>query len=129
MMRCNVGESGVRTYRDLEVWQRGMELVEAVYDLARKFPDEERYGLTSQMRRSAVSIPANVAEGHGRSHKKEYVHHVSFARGSLCELETLLILAVRLGYAEEERSRDAWRLCQDVGMMLNRLLAALKHEK
>lgn len=124
-----MASASVKTYRDLEVWQRAMSLVEMVYSLTETFPDSERFGLTSQMRRSAVSIPANLAEGHGRSHRREYLHHVSFARGSLCELETLLILSARLGYADDGRSKDVWRLCQETGMMLNRLLSALREAR
>jgi four helix bundle protein len=78
----------VRSYRELAVWLEGMNLVTETYRLSRQFPTDERFGLTSQMRRSAVSIPANIAEGHGRSHRGDFLHHVSFARGSLAELET-----------------------------------------
>ncbi len=77
-----------KTYRDLEVWQQAMELVTAVYQLARAFPPEERYGLTSQMLRAAISVPANIAEGSGRRHKTEFLQHSSIARGSLLEVET-----------------------------------------
>ena len=71
----------IRHYRDLEVWQKAMDLVEQVYRLAKALPPEERYGLTSQIQRAAVSIPANIAEGHGRLHRGDYVHHLSMARG------------------------------------------------
>ncbi|MBM3188245.1 MAG: four helix bundle protein [Chloroflexi bacterium] len=87
---------------------------------------EERWGLTSQMRQAAVSVPANIAEGHGRTHRGDYIHHLSVARGSLAELETHLQLAVRLGYLTEEGIERTWGLAQEVGRLLNGLLRALR---
>ena len=78
----------IKSYRDLRVWQAGMDLVVRVYRLTQGFPTHELYGLTSQMRRAAVSIPSNIAEGHTRESSKEYLHHLSIAQGSLAELET-----------------------------------------
>ncbi|HOW19678.1 MAG TPA: four helix bundle protein, partial [Phycisphaerae bacterium] len=86
----------LQTYRDLEAWQRAIDLVEAVYVLTRGFPNAERFGLTSQTQRASVSIPSNIAEGYGRSHRGDYLHHLSMARGSLMELEIQLTIAVRL---------------------------------
>ncbi|MDD4891723.1 MAG: four helix bundle protein, partial [Phycisphaerae bacterium] len=88
----------IRSYRDLEVWQKGTDLVVEVYRLAKLFPSDEIFGLTSQIRRSSVSVPANTAEGHGRLHRGDYVRHLSIARGSLAETETHLLLALRLEY-------------------------------
>lgn len=88
-------------YKDLIVWQKAMDLVPAVYKLARRLPREETYGLTSQIRRAAVSIPANIAEGQARRHRAEFSQHLGIARGSLAELDTLMILAVKLGYLSE----------------------------
>ena len=79
----------VRDYRELRVWQRSVDLVEAVYLLSRELPADERFGLTSQMRRASVSVATNIAEGNGRTHLREYLHHLSFAHGSIRELETL----------------------------------------
>ena len=115
----------IETYRDLEVWQTGMEMVVTVYRLTGQFPDKERYGLTSQAQRAAVSVPANIAEGYGRGHRPEYVHHLYIARGSLLELETHMELAVRLGYVTRENAESATRLTARVGMMLNKLVKAL----
>ena len=115
----------ITTYRDLDVWQRSMELVEAVYTLARILPDEERFGLCQQIRRSVVSVPSNIAEGYGRKHRGDYVRHLSIANGSLKELETQLIIAVRLGYVDREMTRPGWELAQEVGRMLNRLIPSL----
>jgi four helix bundle protein len=88
----------IRSYRDLRVWQRGIELVESIYVITQSFPKQEIYGITSQMRRAAVSIPANIAEGHSREHTKEFRNFLSIAQGSISELETELEIATRLGY-------------------------------
>jgi four helix bundle protein len=83
----------IRSHHDLKVWQLGMDIAEKVYSLTRQFPREELYGLTSQLRRAASSIPANIAEGNGRSSTKDYLRFLSIAVGSLCEVETFLLLA------------------------------------
>ncbi len=88
----------IENYRDLLVWQKGMNIVESVYRLTHKLPTDERWGLNSQMRRAAVSVPANIAEGYGRQATGEYRHHLSIARGSLLELETHLLVCRRLGF-------------------------------
>ena len=93
---------GLKTYRELDVWKKAIDLVEAVYVLTATFPASERYGLASQLQRSAVSIAANIAEGYGRSHRGDYLHHLSISRGSLMEVETHLTLAVRLKLASRE---------------------------
>jgi four helix bundle protein len=111
----------LQSYRELIVWQKGMDFVTCVYELTAGFPDTEKYGLISQMRRAAVSVPTNVAEGYGRHHRGDYLRFVSIARGSVCELETLLILAGRLGFASREELQSPWRLLQEVGKMLRAL--------
>jgi four helix bundle protein len=93
----------VRSFRDLIVWQRAMELALAVYELTREFPKEEIYGLTSQLRRAAVSIASNIAEGHGRNTAGEFRQFLGVARGSNFEVQTQLVLSRRLKYGEEER--------------------------
>ncbi len=93
----------VQSFRDLRVWQSGMELVVGVYALTRTFPKFEVYGLSSQLQRAAVSVPANIAEGHTRRHLREYLHFLSIARSSLAEVETYLDLGPRLGYASNEQ--------------------------
>ena len=95
----------IRSYRDLRVWQRGMDLVESIYVITQSFPKHEIYGLTSQMRRAAVSIPANIAEGHSREHTKEFRNFLSVAQGSISELETEVEIATRLGYLTAEQFR------------------------
>ncbi len=86
---------GVRNFRDLKVWQRAMELVVRSYKITSTFPPSERYDLVRQIRRSAVSIPSNIAEGHGRTHLGDYLRHLSIANGSLMELETQLLISNR----------------------------------
>jgi len=93
----------IKSYRDLRVWQLGMDLVEQVYCLTRKFPKTEQYGLMSQMQRAAVSIPSNIAEGHTREYTKKYLRHLSFSQSSLAELETQLEIASRLNYLSREQ--------------------------
>lgn len=115
----------LKTYRELEVWQRSMDLAEAVYKATRKWPAVERFGLISQAQRAAGSIPSNIAEGYGRLHRGDYVKHLSYARGSLMELETHLILAVRVEVADPAPLRPVWALSQRVGQMLNRLIDSL----
>ena len=88
----------INSFRDLEVWQRGMDLVEDVYRISAAFPKTETYGLASQSRRAAVSVPSNLAEGHTRKSIKEYLNHLSMAQASLAELGTQLEIAMRLGY-------------------------------
>ncbi|QED37785.1 four helix bundle protein [Antarcticibacterium arcticum] len=88
-------------HKDLDVWKKSMDLVEEIYRVTKEFPDHERYGLTNQIRRSAVSIPSNIAEGSGRKGDKELLQFLSFALGSLAEVETQLIIAVRLVYVNE----------------------------
>jgi four helix bundle protein len=88
----------IHSFRDLEVWRLGMDLVEGVYRVSTGFPKSETYGLTSQLRRAAVSVPSNIAEGHTRASTKEYLNHLSMAQASLAEVATQLEIATRLGY-------------------------------
>ena len=93
----------ISNFRDLRVWQSGMDLVEHVYRLTQDFPPVEIYGLTNQLRRCAVSIPSNIAEGHTRESGKDYLYYLSIAQGSLAELQTQLEIASRLGYLSDEQ--------------------------
>ncbi|MDG6347895.1 four helix bundle protein [Luteimonas sp. 8-5] len=101
-----MGDVGSRPHHQLDVWQDASGLVESIYRHTAGFPAEERYGLTSQLRRAAVSVPSNISEGAARRSRKEYVHHLSIARGSLSELETQLLIASRLGLAETSSELD-----------------------
>ena len=113
------------SYRELRVWQKGLDLVDAFYDVAAVFPDHERYALTSQIRRAVVSVPSNIAEGYGRMNRGDYVHHLRIANGSLKEAETQLIIAGRRGYIDKPMALPAWGLSQDAGKMLLGLIRSL----
>jgi four helix bundle protein len=115
----------VTSYRDLEVWQRAMTLAEACYGLTAELPVEERFTLCVQIRRAAVSIPANLAEGHRRP-TRVYINHVSIALGSHAELETYLELTRRLKFLQEARIADAETLLKSVGQLLHGLSRALE---
>jgi len=116
----------VSSYRDLVVWQKAMTLVSSVYQLTRSFPDFERFGLTSQIQRAAVSIPSNIAEGQGRLATKEFRQFLGIARGSLKELETQLLISIDLAYAEVAEVDACLGLADEVGRMLNALIKALE---
>ena len=116
----------IGSYRDLIVWQRGMQLAEDVYRLTRSYPRDEQFGLTSQTRRAAVSVPANVAEGHGRGTRGSYASFLRVARGSLRELETHLLLARRLGIADAAAVDAALGDADEIGRMLHALIARLR---
>ena len=111
----------IRDYRDLDVWQTARELAVSIYDLTRQLPKEERFGLVSQMRRAAVSIAANIAEGNGRMHRGEYAHFVSIARGSAAELECLLDITRTLGLVSVQDCAAALELIGRVLRMLFKL--------
>ena len=112
-------------YRDLKVWQASMQLAEEVYRLSTKFPKHETYALSSQIQRSAVSLPSNIAEGHGRNSNKEFYHFLGIALGSLAELETQLILAKRLSYLTEEDVSPSLQISDEIGKMLKGLQKSL----
>jgi four helix bundle protein len=111
----------VKSHRDLLIWQKGMDLVADCYRLTAKLPDRERFGLSSQIQRAAVSIPANIAEGFGRQSTGAYLNHLSIASGSLAELETLLRIAVRLGFLIDGDVGEVIRQCDELGRMMTAL--------
>ncbi len=114
-----------QAFRDLMVWQRSMQLTVVVYGLTREFPNDERFGLTSQIRRSAVSVPSNIAEGQGRLNVGEFKQFLGIARGSNYELQTQLELAKALKMGNAELVDDAVNLSHEVGKMLYALLESL----
>ena len=116
----------ILSYKDLIVWQKGMNLAELVYGLTSAFPKAEQYSLTDQMRRAAVSIVSNIAEGKGRESKKEYLHFLAIAQGSLTELETQILLSIRLKYLCESDAEKPLSLCDEIGRMLNKMRTQLK---
>ena len=119
-------EHTVKSYRDLIAWQRARDLVREVYLLTATFPVGERFGLVSQMDRSAVSIPSNIAEGYGRATTQDYLHFLRIARGSAYELETQLVLAEDLGLCGREASSKVAATLQEVIRLLQGLVAALE---
>ena len=116
----------VKNYRDLLVWKQGIELVKLIYQITKNFPKEELYGLTSQIRRSAISIPSNIAEGHARDSLKEYLHFLSIAAGSLAELQTQLVIARELLMVKIEDVSEAELLVDKTLKMVRNLQRALK---
>jgi four helix bundle protein len=111
------------TYRDLHVWQESIELTLNVYRATKNFPAQEMYGLSSQLRRAAVSVASNIAEGKGRSSDKELLQFLSRARGSLYEIETQLEIAGRLGYISRDEQNALCREASDIGKMLNGMMS------
>ncbi len=114
------------SFRDLKTWQRGLDLVDCAYSLTDSFPTGERFGLTSQTQRAAVSVPANIAEGHGRDSTKEYLRFLSIARGSIAELETLVAIAERRKYVPKKSVFETTRLCQEIDRMIHATVRTLR---
>ena len=117
-----MGES----YRDLIAWRKAMHLVREIYDATRLFPRDELYGLTSQLRRAAVSVPSNIAEGQARFSSKELAHFLSQARGSLVEIETQLLIAQDLGYLSATKTRLLLQQAAELGRVRNGLIASVR---
>jgi four helix bundle protein len=116
----------VQHYRDLVVWQKAMNLAGVCYQVTKSFPKDELFGMTCQIRRAAVSVPANIAEGHGRAHTKEYMNHLSIARGSLAELETHLILSKDVGLLTDSDLDKCLSLADEISRMLAALRKSLE---
>lgn len=117
---------GIRNNRDLITWQKAMDLVEMVYQRTMCFPKDERFGLTNQLRRAAVSIPSNIGERQGRRTEKEYANFLSIARGSLNEEETQILIAERLQYLDKSTTQTVLALSAEVGRLITGLMNVLK---
>ena len=117
----------MKTHKDLDIWKKSIEMVTKIYKLTRNFPKEELYGLSSQMRRSAVSVPSNIAEGSGRNSKNELLQFLYYATGSLSELETQFIIAHNLGYVKDEQKQDVDPMLSNIFKMLSRLIQSLRN--
>ena len=115
-------------YQDLLVWQKGIVLVKRIYELTQAFPGEEKFGLVSQMRRAAVSIPSNIAEGQARHTTGEFIQFISHAEGSNAELNTQLIIAIELGYCAQSDAGYAFELILELRKMLNALRRKLQNQ-
>ena len=118
--------AAILSYKDLRVWREAMDLAEACYRVSVRFPRDEAYGLTTQVRRSAVSVAANIAEGYGRENTGSYIQFLKIAQGSLKELETHLLLSERVGIVSAEITKEVLDRCDDVGKMLNSLIRSLQ---
>ena len=119
----------LKSYGELIVWQKAMDLVQVVYETVRAFPKEEIYGLTSQLKRAAVSVPSNIAEGQGRKSTREFLHHLSIAYGSLMEVETQILIAARLGYLSERNAKQITERSAEVGRLINGLSNSLNNKQ
>ncbi len=116
----------VKHYKELIVWQKAIELVTDIHRVTASFPTEERFGLVSQLRRAAVSVPSNIAEGQGRSSTGEFKLFLGHARGSLCEVESQLVIAGNLGFVQENDLQRFDDLTKEVGRLLNGLIRSLE---
>jgi four helix bundle protein len=112
----------MKTFKDLIVWQRAVDLAPLTYNLIKRFPKEEMYALSAQARRAVVSVASNIAEGQARAHRKEFIQHLNYAKGSLAELHTQMIIAMRLGYLNEEDIRHFEQMKDSVAAPLHALI-------
>ena len=129
MNRANSETSKANDYRDLIVWQKGIVMAKLTYSLTREFPAEEKFGLVSQMRRAAVSISSNIAEGQARHTTGEFIQFISHAEGSVAELDTQFHLATELGFATAEATTPCFRLLAELRRMLNALRRSLSQRR
>ncbi len=113
----------VKSYKELIVWQKSIDLVSLIYNISKGFPEDEKFGLTSQIRRASVSVPSNIAEGWGRLSRKNYIHFLRISRGSLFEVETQIIIAKNLKYFDDSKEID--NLIVEISKMLNAMMSKL----
>jgi len=118
-------EDKIRNFKDLKIWQRGVDLVKMIYQITSNFPSVEKYGIVSQMRRAAVSVPSNIAEGFMRRHNKEYKQFLYIALGSLAELETQIIISKELDFIKAEQSNDMLSVITELNKMTTGLIKCL----
>jgi four helix bundle protein len=121
-----LSERAINSYRDLQVWQDGMALAEGCYRLTKEFPREELFAMSSQVRRSAASVPANIAEGHGRENTQSFIQYLRIAQGSLKELETHLLLSERVGLLSEKQIQIPMDQCTRLGKKIRALIRSLQ---
>lgn len=119
--------SEIKDYKDLLIWQKGIEIAEQSYLLTKQYPKEELYGMVQQIRRAAISIPANIAEGYGRRYTQEYIRFLNISRGSLNELETHLIISARVGLCARQDTEIIIKLLNEESRMINSLINKLKN--
>src|SRR5689334_18191174 len=118
-----------KSYRDLEVWQRSMQLAKRIYQVTQKFPSDERFGLTNQLRRASVSVPSNLAEGHARFGAGEFSRFISISMGSVAEIETQVLLSTDLGYISDDLSRGILSELETLGKMLRGLAKSINKRR
>ena len=118
--------SKINSFRDLVVWQKGMKLCQDIYKASKLFPKEEKYSLTSQIHRSAISVPSNIAEGYGRDSRNDYIRFLKIARGSLFELETQVELAFNIGFIQHSHFQNLLKTSSEIAKMLNSLINKLE---
>jgi four helix bundle protein len=123
------GKVMLKNYKELNVWQKAYQLCIKIYKTTKRFPKEEIYGLTSQLRRAAISVPSNIAEGYGRQTTKEYIQALYIAYGSLCEVETQILLSKDLGYVENGDYNDLQNDLGDIERMLKSLIKSLENKR
>lgn len=116
----------IQSHRDLVAWQKAIEMGLPIYSLTKGFPEHEKFGLTSQIRRASVSVASNIAEGYGRGRSNDYLRFLTMARGSLCEIDTQLYFALRLGYTNESDHQVALKECKDCGRVLAGLIRSIE---
>ena len=116
---------GYENYQKLIVWQKSMTLAKQIYLLTDLLPQKELYAMTNQLRRAAISVPSNIAEGHGRNSKAEFIHFLSISRGSVSELETQLLLCHDIGYFSQEQIESQLSLCDEIQKMLSKMITTL----
>jgi four helix bundle protein len=116
----------IESFKDLFVWQKGIELVDEIYKMTKTFPKEEIYGITSQIRRAAISVSANIAEGWGRGTTKNYIQFLEISRGSLFELNTLIIISSNLNFVNQKNCNEIEIKINEIGRMLNALISKLE---
>ena len=119
----------MKTYRELIVWQKSMGLVTNIYKVTNTFPNEENFGITSQLRRSAVSIPSNIAEGYGRNSLNDYIRFLNIAIGSLYELQTQIEIAFNLNYIIKEQFEEVYEYTREIERMMSSLIRKLKEKR
>jgi four helix bundle protein len=119
-------QAKINSYRDLLVWQKGMELVKVIYSVSRTFPGDEKFGLTSQLRRSCISVPSNIAEGQARKSTQEFIHFLSIAKGSLAEVDTQVLLAFEFNYLNQDEYDEIANHIDELQRMLFRLMEKLE---
>lgn len=119
----------IRSYRDLDAWRRAMTLAVEIYRLSERFPRHELFGLTHQLRRAAISVASNIAEGHGRRARQAFINHLNISLGSLAELETQLTLAIQLGFIVPADANDCIRYARETGQLVMALVRALEKPK